>query len=223
MTQGIARNVSAVRRRIAEACARVGRDPSAIRLIAVTKTQGPEVLAPLAAAGVTDFGENRLEHLETLVHALPAGCAFHYIGRIQGRQLAGAAARCVCLHSLCDPSHLPRLARACAAAGLRRDIFLQVNTSGEGAKAGVEPSALGGLLDAARSHPELSVLGLMTMAPELGTQADGDSVRRCFAALRELGRQHGLPRLSMGMSLDYEIAVEEGATDLRIGTALFAA
>lgn len=219
LAERIAANVAAVRSGIAAACARAGRDPATVRLIAVTKAQGPEVLAPLAAAGVRDVGENRIEHHEAMrTAAVGLDLAFHAIGRVQGRQLAKLAPLSACLHSLCEIDHVARLARACA--GRRFPVFLQVNASGEEAKAGVAPEALPDLLAAVRTEAaSLEPVGLMTMAPEGAPEAD---LRTCFRRLRALAETHGLPRLSMGMSQDFITAIEEGSTDIRIGTRLFA-
>ena len=215
----IAQNVAAVRADIAAACARAGRDPATVRLIAVTKSQGPEVLPALAVAGVTDCGENRWDHQEVMVGAGVAGLRFHAIGRIQGRQLAKVVPLSAALHSLCDPDHVLRLEGVCARMDRRLEVFLQANTSGEAAKAGLAPEDLPAVLDLARQQPHLDVVGLMTMAPE---GVSDEAIRACFGALRDLARQHGLPRLSMGMSQDFPIAIEEGATDIRVGTRLFA-
>ena len=215
----IALQVAAVRAEIAAACQRVGRDPAGVRLIAVTKSQGPEVLAPLAAAGIRDVGENRLEHQELMFRAAAGlGLAFHAIGRVQGRQLAKLVPISTTLHSLAEPDHVARLGRACAGSERKLQVFLQVNTSGEAAKAGIFPEALPDLVRAARSEAGLDVVGLMTMAPE---GADDGVIRATFAALRRLAQTQGLHRLSMGMSQDFSIAVEEGATEVRIGTRLF--
>jgi pyridoxal phosphate enzyme (YggS family) len=225
--QSLAANVAAVRAEIAAACVRAGRDPAQVRLIAVTKEREPDVLPALLAAGVLDVGENRVEHHAMMRAAAPAGLRFHAIGRIQGRQLVKLAPISDCLHSLCDPGHVPRLAQAVAQreGGSSFPVFIQVNTSGETSKAGVVPADLPRLLDLVRAQPSLAVVGLMTMAP-LDVEVTGDAigrVRRCFADLRELTSRHGLPRLSMGMSQDFPIAIEEGATDVRIGTRLFSA
>lgn len=195
----------------------------------MTKEQQPDVLPQLLAAGVTEVGENRLDHLEAMHRAAPAGLNFHFIGRVQGRQLAKLSPYCVALHSLCDSDHIVRLGRACAATDRRMAIFLQVNTADDGTKAGMAPAELPARLALARSHG-LDVVGLMTMAPlasgptasSAGGQADEGTIRRCFAALRELASRHSLERLSMGMSHDFQLALEEGATDVRIGTRLFA-
>ncbi len=225
MPDVIASNLAAVRAEIAAACQGAGRDPATVRLIAVTKSQGPEVLPRLAAAGVLDYGENRVDHLELMVANAPAGARFHAIGRIQGRQLADTVRLAQCLHSLCDPGHVDRFAKAIAAAGFtaerRYPVFVQVNTSGESAKAGLPPDALPAMLDRLRAIPACVVEGLMTMAPDLAGNADESGVRRCFAACRELAARHGLKRLSMGMSGDFALAVAEGATEIRVGTRLF--
>lgn len=218
----IAAQVAAVRAEIAAACARAGRDPAAVALIAVTKSQGPEVLSALRAAGVRDFGENRIDHLELMRARAEPGDRWHYIGRVQGRQLAAIAPQVHALHSLCDPGHIDRLGRACAERGLRLPVYLQANTSGEAAKAGLPPAEVPAAIARVRSHPGLVLAGLMTMAPELDGTADPAPVRACFAALRGLAAAAGLAGLSMGMSGDFPIAVAEGATAVRVGSRLFA-
>lgn len=225
MPAAIARNLAEVRERIAAACRRAGRDPGSVDLVAVTKGQDPGALHELAAAGQLDFGENRLDHLRIMHAAAPAGARFHFLGRVQGRQLAKLVPLCRSLHSLASPDHVERLARACADLPAPFPVFVQVNTAGEPQKAGVMPAELPRMLDRLARHGDrLSALGLMCMAPDRDAPGvDDDAIRRCFAELRELGRRHGLERLSMGMTKDFEIAVEEGATDVRVGTALFVA
>lgn len=218
----VASQVQAVRNGIAAACTTAGRDPATVRLIAVTKAQDPDVLPALAAEGVLDFGENRIDHLATMAATAPDGARFHHIGRIQSRQIPDIARLAACVHGLGESDHARRLARACAQLGRRMPVFLQVNVSGEGTKAGVAPAELPALLDAVRALPELEPLGLMTMAPPHGDGVDDAAIRRCFAGLRELAARHGLPRLSMGMSGDFALAVQEGATDVRVGSLLFA-
>jgi pyridoxal phosphate enzyme (YggS family) len=223
MTTRVAANLAEVRARIVETCTSHGRDPQGVRLIAVTKSQQPEAIGALLDAGVNDLGENRIEHLELMRAAAPAMARFHFIGRVQGRQLAKLVPHCVALHSLCEVDHIARLGSACVTAGRHLEVFIQVNTAQDRAKAGVDPQDLPARLDQARATPGLDVVGLMTMAPlgAEGGQAEEGVVRRCFAALRELAERHRLPRLSMGMSEDFPLAVAEGATDLRIGSRLF--
>jgi pyridoxal phosphate enzyme (YggS family) len=219
----IVANVAAVRAEIAAACARAHRPADAVTLVAVTKNQEPAVLPALAVAGVMDVGENRHEHQALMAAAAPAGMRFHAIGRVQGRQFPKLVPISHCLHSLADPDHVERLAKACLAAQRTLPVYVQVNTSGEAAKAGLTPALLPPMLDRLAAFPALAVQGLMTMAPieDPRDQQDRDVIRRCFAALRELAQRHGLAGLSMGMSQDFPIAIEEGATVVRIGTRLF--
>jgi PLP dependent protein len=218
----IATNLAEVRDLIAATCRQHGRDAQEVRLIAVTKEQTPDVLAPLAIAGVADLGENRVDHLEVMFAAAPSA-RFHFIGRVQGRQLPKLAPFCVAIHSLCEADHITRLGRACVELNRRIEVFIQVNVADDAAKAGVPIADLAQRIDLARSTAGLDVVGLMTMAPLApeGGQADEATIRRCFATLRGLAEQHRLPRLSMGMSEDFQHAVAEGATDLRIGSRLF--
>ena len=212
-------NVAEVRAEIAAACAGAGRDPSSIRLIAVTKSVGPEVLPVLAGEGVHDFGENRVDHLALMAAAAPGGARFHHIGRIQSRQIADIAAHASCVHGLAQADHARQLAKACPER--RLPVFIQVNVSGEPSKAGVTAAELGPLLATVRSLPTLEAVGLMTMAPPIGEGVDEAAIVACFAGLRELARGHGLARLSMGMSGDFALAIRAGATDVRIGSRLF--
>jgi PLP dependent protein len=155
--------------------------------------------------------------------AAPTGSQFHFIGRVQGRQLAKLAPFCVAIHSLCDADHITRLGRACVESGRRIEAFIQVNVADDPAKAGVRPGDLAERVELARRTTGLELVGLMTMAPlgPEGGQADEATIRRCFAALRGLAEIHHLPRLSMGMSEDFIHAIAEGATDVRIGSRLF--
>ena len=219
----IAENVAQLHAEIASACEISGRSVDEVNVIAVTKSQGPEVLPELAAAGISCFGENRLDHLKLMQEHDHAEWSFHGIGRLQSRQLPEWVERCSCLHSLHSPSHLPRLDRACA--GLQLDdfpIFIQVNTSGEAAKAGCVPGELAAFLDATSQCKHIAVQGLMCMAPLRDDDHSNDqAISDCFGLLKQLADQHGLKRLSMGMSGDFDLAIRAGATDIRIGTRLF--
>lgn len=210
-----------------------GRDPSSIQLIAVTKMQEPAVLGELAKQGLYVYGENRVDHLLEMIPSAPTQGTFHFIGRIQRRQYAKVILHCSCLHSFAELGHVETLVRA--SEQRRRflidqgrdfepiQIFCQVNTGIEPHKAGVRPSDLEQLIDELRTYPELiELVGLMTMAPDLSLpEYTRDDVRACFADVRDLAVQYGLTRLSMGMSGDYDLAIQEGATDIRIGSALF--
>jgi pyridoxal phosphate enzyme (YggS family) len=201
-------NVGLVRERIAAAAGRAGRRPEEVALLAAIKYVAAADLGVLAAAGVELVGENRAQDLVDKVAAAGDDFRWHFIGQLQSRKVKLVAPRVELIHSVATASAVRELARH-ARPGL--EVLIEVNVAGEAGKAGVAP----GELDALIAACPVPVVGLMTMPP-----AGGDS-RGWFAALRELARARGLPELSMGTSQDYEVAVEEGATIVRIGTSLY--
>jgi pyridoxal phosphate enzyme (YggS family) len=234
----IAHNLAAVRERIATAARRAGRDPDEITLVAVSKTHPPELVAAALAAGQRDFGESRVqEALPKLEQLADSGARWHLIGHLQRNKARRAAAAFDMIQSV-DSLRLAAALDAGRAellpAGPPLPILLQVNVSGESSKEGLELP--GGLANAARlpallaeveqivALPRLRVEGLMTIAPYVDDEA---AIRGCFQALRllrdELARRLPAPwrHLSMGMSGDFELAIEEGATIVRVGTAIF--
>jgi len=218
----IVNNIAAVREEVSDHCRRLGRDPSTIHLMAVTKNQDPGVLPPLAEAGLRLCGENRVEHLQQMRQAAPSELVFHFIGRIQSRQLKDIVPAVDAIHSLFQGNHIDRVQRLCQQLDRTMTVFIQVNTSGEPQKGGLVPEDLPAVLEQVRSSSHLKLLGLMCMAPDLGRPGiSNDQVQACFGVTRDLAQQHGLDRLSMGMSGDYHLALAEGATDIRIGTRLF--
>ena len=205
-----------VRTRIARACARSGREVSSVNLIAVTKVFPASVIREAYDAGLREFGENYVQEFETKapeVHDLPEA-RFHLIGHLQSNKARKAAD----LFSVIQTVDSPKLARRLDEAGRALDVMLEVKLSGEDAKAGADPAELPALIDAVRSLKNLRLLGLMTMPP---WSDDAEPSRPYFRRLRELAAQFALPNLSMGMSHDFEVAIEEGATHIRVGTALF--
>lgn len=215
----LAANLAAVRERIARAAERTGRTAESVRLIAVTKSAGLEAVEALAALGVTEFGENRpLEARSKIEAARGRGLAWHMIGSVQRRK----ARDVVALFDHVDTVDRIEVAEAlhirCAEADRRLRVLVEVNVSGETQKHGFAPDQLPGALDRMREMGRLNVEGLLTMAP---FDAGEGALRRVFGGLRALAEAHGLPELSMGMSHDFEVAIEEGATQVRIGTALF--
>ncbi|MBI4577755.1 MAG: YggS family pyridoxal phosphate-dependent enzyme [Planctomycetes bacterium] len=217
-------NVEAVRERIRAACLRAGRDPRAVTLVGVTKAVGEEAARSLVAAGVRDLGENRVQAAASRVEALAdLPVRWHLIGHLQRNKAAGAARLFHCFHALDGDRVAETLDAAAARAGRRIPVLLEVNVSGEPSKHGVAPSVASSLLEAARRLTYLEAVGLMTMAPRWQDPGEVRAVFRGLAALaRDLGGEAaGLRHLSMGMSEDFEVAVEEGATMVRIGTALF--
>jgi len=201
-------NLEAVRGRIRAACARVGRDPAGVTLVVVTKAAPGELISRLADVGVTDLGENRAVEGLRRIGSL-TGFRRHMIGHVQTNKVTKMLRWADVLHSVDRAALLDELGKA----QRKPPVFVQVNVSGEATKGGFRPEETpDAVAHARRSH---EVLGLMTMAPQ------GGDARACFRGLRELAGRCGVEGLSMGMSQDFEPAVEEGATVVRIGSAIF--
>lgn len=205
-----------VRLRIARAADRARRDPSGITLLAVTKVFPARVIHDAYALGLREFGENYVQEFETKLPVLGGleGARFHLIGHLQANKSRRAAEIFHCIETV-DSA---RLARRLNETGRPLDVMLEVKLSPEDAKAGAAPEELTELIVAVRACANLRLLGLMTMPP---WSDDPEPSRPYFRRLRELAGQHGLQHLSMGMSHDLEAAIEEGATIVRVGTALF--
>jgi pyridoxal phosphate enzyme (YggS family) len=201
-------NVADARARIAAAAVRAGRPPGEVELLAAVKYVAVEELGVLAEAGIELVGENRAQDLVAKVDAHGPRFRWHFIGQLQSRKVKLVAPRVDLIHSLASATALRALGRH-ARPGL--EVLIEVNVAGEAGKAGVAPSEL----DALIAGSPVPVAGLMTMPP-----AGGDS-RRWFSALRDLAAERGLAELSMGTSQDFEVAVEEGATIVRLGAALY--
>jgi pyridoxal phosphate enzyme (YggS family) len=220
----IAHNLAQVRAKIAEACRRAGRDPSGVRLVAVSKTVDLERIRAAIDAGQDLFGENYLQEARDKIAALGSQVSWHLVGHLQTNKAGGAVALFDLIHSV-DRGKLARALNAAAARlGKVQDVLIQVNQGGEDTKSGVEPAAAPEMLQEVVPLPHLRVLGLMTMPPWF---PDPEQARPYFRALRELRDRLiplsglSLPELSMGMSDDFPVAVEEGATLVRVGTAIF--
>ena len=218
----IAENIAAVRAKIAAAAVRAGRDPTNVKLVAVGKLQPIEALVEAVAAGQLDLGENYPQELRDKAR-LVRGATWHFIGALQRNKVKYVVGVCRLVHSIDSPSLAEEIARRAADAGLVQRILLQVNVGEEAQKSGVAESDLGELVDRVRALPSLALEGLMCIPPNV----DLDKVAPYFRRLRELrdGERArtglALPELSMGMSADYEIAIAEGATLVRVGTAIF--
>jgi pyridoxal phosphate enzyme (YggS family) len=214
-TDTVRRNLALVREEIAIAAARAGRDPEAVEVLAATKYVALEDLPILAEAGIRLVGENRAQDLQAKVAAHGELFEWDFIGQLQSRRVRVIVPHVRLIHSLASESALRELARHRALLRLGLRILIEVNIARETGKAGVAPEDL----DAFIASSPVPVVGLMTMPP-LST-GDPRESRRWFAALRELAERHGLEQLSMGTSQDYLVAVEEGATIVRIGTRLY--
>ncbi len=209
---GVTAGLEQVREKIARACAKAGRAPASAKLIAVSKLQPVEKLREAEEAGQHLFGENYAQELRDKAAALPA-VEWHFLGALQTNKVKLVAGRAALIHT-CDRLALAQeIAKRAPASGQR--ILLEVNIGREPQKAGVLPDDAAALLDQVRALPGLRCEGLMCIPP-----AEGDP-RPHFRALRELAARLHLAELSMGMSADYEIAIEEGATLVRVGTAIF--
>lgn len=205
-----------VRARIAGAAALAGRLPSEITLVAVTKVFPAAAIRESYKLGVRDFGENYLQEFEGKYPEVRDldGARFHLIGHLQSNKAKRAAE----LFHTIQTVDTEKLARRLDASGKPLDVMLEVKLSPEEAKAGADPGELPALIAAVKSCANLRLLGLMAMPP---WSEDAEQSRPYFRRLRELGARHGLAQLSMGMSHDLEVAIEEGATHVRVGTALF--
>ena len=207
-----------MRERIASACQRAGRDPASVTLVAVSKGQPVEAIRAAYAAGLRHFGENRIQEAVPKIEAAKdAGveAAWHLVGHLQSNKAKTAASAFDVIHSVDSPKLLARLDGAAPAP---RDVLLQVNVAAEPQKQGAAPGEVETLVEAAREAANLRLRGLMTIAP---IAADPEDVRPVFRDLRELAERFALTELSMGMTDDFEVAIEEGATLVRVGRAIF--
>ncbi len=220
--------LDAVRARIERAARRAGRNPGAVRLVAASKTVSVERLVEAMACGCRIFGENRVQEALAKIEALKegSGVEWHLIGPLQPNKVKHAVGRFTLLHAVDRLDVAERLDRAARERGITQAVLLEVNVSGETTKHGFSPDDLVGAVERMGTLPGLRVLGLMTMPPPADTP---EEARPHFRRLRELAeRVEALGRpgvsmkeLSMGMSGDFEVAIEEGATMVRVGTALF--
>ncbi len=221
----IATRLEAVRRQVADAADVAGRDPAGVRIVAVTKTVGVAEVGQAIAAGCHDFGENRVQEFVGK-HALFPAERWHFIGTLQSNKVRDVVGRAHLIHSIDTLKLLHAVDRHAREAGVVQPVLLQVNVSAEEAKHGFEPEGVECALRDARDLQGVEVRGLMTMAPWVSRLED---VRWVFRALGELRERlqglhigpHDLTELSMGMTNDFAVAVEEGATIVRVGRAIF--
>jgi pyridoxal phosphate enzyme (YggS family) len=212
-----------VQARVAAACARAGRSPSAVTVVAVSKLQPTAAVVEAAAAGVTDFGENYAQELLRKQGEV-AAVRWHFIGKLQRNKAKLVVGRTCLIHAV-DSLELAReIDRRAAALGQVQEVLLAVNLGGEDSKSGVAGDEVANLLEQARGLAHLRVKGLMTMPPPVSDPEASRPHFRALAGLRDrLAAIAPLPILSMGMSGDFEVAIAEGATHVRVGTAIFGA
>jgi PLP dependent protein len=217
-------NLAAIQSRIHAACARAGRDAQSVLLLAVSKTRPPKTVSEAVNCGQLLFGENKIQEARAKIPLCPGRARWHFIGHLQSNKARDAVELFEMLHGV-DSLNLAReISKRCELAAKSLPVLLEVNVAGESSKFGYPPERLLAELQELNSLPRLSIQGLMTVPP---FAVDAEKSRPHFRQLGELKRQceqilgAPLPHLSMGMSGDFEIAIEEGATIVRVGTALF--
>jgi hypothetical protein len=216
----IAENLRRVRERIDAACRRAGRSPDEVTVVGISKGFPISAVVTAYEAGLSDVGENRVQEAAAKIPAAAAQGArprWHLVGHLQTNKVKTALGLFDIIHSV-DSLRLAEVISREAGARAPVPVLLEVNVAGEESKFGLAPDEVASALARARALPNVDVQGLMTVAP---LAADAEEVRPVFRRLRELGKSLGLRHLSMGMSDDFEVAVEEGATLVRIGRAIF--
>jgi pyridoxal phosphate enzyme (YggS family) len=221
----VAASLEGVRDRIRRAAARAGRDPADVTLVAVSKAHPVPLIREAIAAGQRNFGENRVQEAVAKYKELGTQVRWHFVGRLQRNKVRHLVGWVALIHSLDRPELAEEIGHRASAAGVSQEVLAEVNVSGEQGRGGVMPEELAPLLESAASVPGVRITGLMAMAPVVATPESARPYFRQMARLRdeaatrfpELDIQH----LSMGMSQDYEVAVEEGATLVRVGEAIF--
>ncbi|WP_225412156.1 YggS family pyridoxal phosphate-dependent enzyme [Stigmatella hybrida] len=214
----VAERLADIRARVAAACARAGRPVESVTLVAVSKLKPEALIREAYAAGQRDFGENYAQELRDKSSGMEAlaGLRWHAIGALQTNKVKYVARAAHAFHALERMDVARELSKRRMEAPL--PCYIEVNLGGEQSKSGLRPEALGAFLEEARTLPGLRLEGLMALPPPT---EDGEQARGHFRRLRELAREHGLTGLSMGTTHDFELAIEEGATLVRVGTAIF--
>jgi pyridoxal phosphate enzyme (YggS family) len=216
----VAERLASVRARIEAACARAGRNPGEVALVAVSKTHSAQQVRLAYEAGQRLFGENYVQELVAKAEALRdlPELRWHFIGHLQRNKAKEVARLSRCVETVDSVRLADALARRVDPSGAPIEVLVQVNVAREPRKSGCAPEELAAIIEHVRALPTLALRGLMTIPP---LSADPEEARPHFRALRALAAAHGLRELSMGMSGDLEVAIEEGATIVRVGTAIF--
>ncbi|MBC8064340.1 MAG: YggS family pyridoxal phosphate-dependent enzyme [Chlorobia bacterium] len=210
----IARNLAHINGRTAQVCRESGREPGEVTLIAVSKTFSIEDIQQAYIAGQRHFGESRLQEAKLKIEALPEDIIWHFIGHLQSNKAKKVAELFDMVHAIESESQLKEISKA------NRQIqgFIEVNIAKEPQKAGIWPEQLDEFAKSVLHYPQVHLTGLMTIGP---ITDDPELARRYFRELRNLAIQVGVEKLSMGMSQDFDVAIQEGATHVRVGSAIF--
>lgn len=217
--EDIRANLQSVRERLAAACHRAGRSVDDVTLVAVTKTFPAEAVEAVIAAGATDVGENRVQEGRDKRPVVKGTARWHLIGHLQSNKAKDAVRLFDVIQTVDSTALAEKLARAAVTAGKRQEVLIEVNIGREPQKAGADPGEVEQLAREIMAFEDLSLTGLMTIPP-LG---EAEAMRPYFREMRALREQTGLKHLSMGMTDDFEVAIEEGATIVRVGRAIFGA
>ncbi len=203
-----------IREEVADACREAGRSPDEVTLVAVSKLKPVEAVQSVYDQGCRCFGESRVQEAATKIEALPSDIEWHFIGPLQSNKAKKAAQLFDCIHSICSEQQLQNMVKA----GRPIDYLLQINLGEEDQKAGIFADALDAAMEIVAKYPEVRWKGLMGVSPLV---TDPEESRVHFRRLAQLGREVGAEWLSMGMSSDFRVAIQEGATHVRIGSAIF--
>ena len=220
----IADNLERVREQIAQAAVKVGRSAEKIELVAITKTHPAEKVREAIEAGQTLFGESRVQEARAKIPELPSNLRWHFVGHLQKNKIRHALPLFEMIHSVDSLDVAQDINRIAGEQGMHPRVLLEVNIAGEGSKFGFKPETIRAQMESLLALPRLSIEGLMTMPP---LAEEAEPLRAFFVQLRELRAalekefDLKLPQLSMGMTNDFTVAVEEGATLVRVGTAIF--
>ena len=207
-------DLQSVERRIAQACARAGRGRDEVTLVAVSKTNPAEMIDEAIAAGVTEVGENRVQEARDKKPLVRGRARWHLIGHLQSNKAKDAVRLFDVIQTIDRTDLAEKVARAAASAGKVQEVLIEVNIGNEPQKSGAAPADAGALADSVHKLDSLRLRGLMAIPP-------AEDARRSFGELRALRDRLGLEELSMGMTDDFETAIEEGATIIRVGRAIF--
>jgi pyridoxal phosphate enzyme (YggS family) len=219
-------NLNLIQQRIRAACNRCDREPNSVTLLAVAKTQPPEIVTAAAELGLLLFGENKVQEAKAKIPLCSGRLRWHFIGHLQSNKVRDAVELFEMIQSVDSLTLAQEISKRCEQAAKQMPVLLEVNLAGEASKFGYRPNQLLAELKELNALPRLTIQGLMTVPP---WSPETENSRPHFRRLRELKMEceqilgSPLPHLSMGMSGDFEVAIEEGATMVRIGTALFGA
>lgn len=222
----VCENYLAVEEKVKEACRRAGRNRDEVTLIAVSKTKPMSMIEELLSLGVVDFGENKVQELTAKEEALPSGIHWHMIGHLQRNKVKYIVDKACLIHSVDSLRLAETVSQEAEKKGVTANILIEVNVAGEDSKFGVSPDETAALAEAISKLPNIAVKGLMTIAPFV---ENAEENREVFRNLRKLSvdieekkfNNVTMAVLSMGMTGDYEVAIEEGATMVRVGTGIF--